>query len=327
MSEGLPISHGHLELHHLRNWIDRETIPSYDITTGLQDSRRGFVPRKQVRAYFTKDRYRAISSILRVILGDQSSEISARDVAENCSRIFCILYLINKANFIPIFVHFHSLFDRNLPFWDKPPNFPTDPSDANDGHFFKAFYDAQWRFCAPQMPPHSKLHYESNQILPIVSLERVANGNSGIVYKAFIHSGHDELLGQKHSPVKPTLQPNRCYAIKTFNRGDAQQSHYRESTAFTQVTEAGMRSTPGMIRFFGSFSYKDTFSIVLEYADTGNLENYFKTMAAPQSPQETIAFWSQLLEITKAISGLHTHHVSDGQSTLQEGQVLCVLWK
>lgn len=71
------------------------------------------------------------------------------------------------------------------------------------------------------------------------------------------------------------------------------------------ITGAQSIKRPGMIGFFQSFQYRDTFNILLEYADEYTLEHFFFDKPKPITGWEIIDFWESLLGIIKGICVLH----------------------
>lgn len=63
--------------------------------------------------------------------------------------------------------------------------------------------------------------------------------------------------------------------------------------------------SPSMVRYFGSFSYQDSYNVLLEYADGGTLDHYFENQAPPSQGSDIIAFWRSYFEVTKALARLH----------------------
>lgn len=62
--------------------------------------------------------------------------------------------------------------------------------------------------------------------------------------------------------------------------------------------------------FFSSYCVGGTYSILLEFADVGTLEDYMHNVDEPKSGREILDFWSSLLEILTplmTIHGLQTH--------------------
>lgn len=63
--------------------------------------------------------------------------------------------------------------------------------------------------------------------------------------------------------------------------------------------------TPGLIVFYGGFQHRDTYNILLEYADGGTLEDVFQKLDPPSRGFEINAFWRSFLEIFKGVEGIH----------------------
>lgn len=68
-----------------------------------------------------------------------------------------------------------------------------------------------------------------------------------------------------------------------------------------------------MIGFYLSFQYKDTFNILLEYAEEGTLEEFYANKPNPTTGQDTYDFWASFLEIVKGITLLHKQRLSSGE--------------
>ena len=60
-----------------------------------------------------------------------------------------------------------------------------------------------------------------------------------------------------------------------------------------------------MIAFYGSFEYRGSFNILLEYADGGTLEDVFQSEARPRNAQDILDFWSNMFEPIKAVFAIH----------------------
>lgn len=60
-----------------------------------------------------------------------------------------------------------------------------------------------------------------------------------------------------------------------------------------------------MIGFYGSFKQDNTYNVILEYADKGNLEQYFRTVSPPTREEDKIKFWERLFNLAKALVQMH----------------------
>ena len=295
----------HPVLHSLKTWIHKETEASYDITTGTR-STRGFIAEGRVQKHFSRNKYEALKRVLLAVFDEQHYQdlpVTPSEVAENCSRVFCILFLIGRARYIQTFIEYDSLSDSSLPFYSAPPDFPK------DDNFFVEFHAEQWRFCAPTVRPRGNLRYGDDHILPFLELEKRGAGRTGTVYMVKIHRDHDKLQDSAASALGGQLSDaatsHNYYAVKSMRKVDAHDSYDREAGAFKRLMEGGMRSTPGIIQFFCGFKYKDTFNLVLEYADQGNLADYFHANEPPRGAEDIWDFWEKLLEITAAVTTIH----------------------
>lgn len=110
------------------------------------------------------------------------------------------------------------------------------------------------------------------------------------------------------------LAPSHVYALKAYKGRDADRNFERETQAFMNITGAGSKITPGMIGFYQSFQYCNTFNILLEYADNETLEKFFELTPKPAESYEVLQFWTSLFQTVKGICTLHgSHFPADGQ--------------
>jgi serine/threonine protein kinase len=64
------------------------------------------------------------------------------------------------------------------------------------------------------------------------------------------------------------------------------------------------QSRRGVIRFLGSFTHGATFNIILEYANGGTLENYFRQFPPPSLSRDIHHFWESLLRLISVLTYL-----------------------
>lgn len=123
------------------------------------------------------------------------------------------------------------------------------------------------------------------------------------------------------TPANKSQPPSKnCFAVKTFRKRNAEADYERELDAFRQITESGARPCRGMVQFYGGFEYKNTFNIVLEYADGGTFEEYLLRQPKPNTGQDVLDFWTQLFDTIKALFRIHEHHLD--LDDLSESRVL-----
>ena len=182
------------EIQDLLDKIDRESVDVYDITnTAASSPSEKFVPIGKIEPYFRDNTYERTKRLLRAVFGS-NAPVSARDVAEKCCRICCILATLGEIRCIAEFVRHAYLHDRRLPFErGRPPgHFPMDTGMKD---FYDRFCEEQWKYCAPELrETTSGEHFEEQSILPFISLSIVGGGGSSVVYKAFVQPLHDKLV-------------------------------------------------------------------------------------------------------------------------------------
>lgn len=66
-----------------------------------------------------------------------------------------------------------------------------------------------------------------------------------------------------------------------------------------------LRSTQGIIGYCGTYVQDNTSNIILEYADQGDLDEYFKNVPQPATGGDIIKFWQHLFIIIKALTAIH----------------------
>lgn len=178
----------------LHRLFDQESYVSHDIIGKPNDSgstRPSFIPNGVIERLFrdTANNFWRVRGLLSEVV---SYRVSPKDLAEKCSRVFCILILIDKAEFIATFLDHEKLWDAQLPFGKHAPD--AFPGDSGDGDFYEKFIQAQWQFCAINLQSHSRLRIPENQILPIIASSRVGDGPKARVRRVEIQQYHDAFV-------------------------------------------------------------------------------------------------------------------------------------
>jgi cephalosporin-C deacetylase-like acetyl esterase len=73
----------------------------------------------------------------------------------------------------------------------------------------------------------------------------------------------------------------------------------------------------GIIEFHGSYSHGDTFCILLEYANLGNLEQLLKVLPPPLEPQDILDFWDSFFSLLSPVAHLHGHSYEQDNQIFQ----------
>lgn len=108
------------------------------------------------------------------------------------------------------------------------------------------------------------------------------------------------------------------YALKVFRNHRAKERHDAEVYTFQALSRHRESS---MIGFFSSHCCKDTYSVLLELADFGTLEEFMQEQEEPTSARDILDFWTGLLKILIALFQIHdlAGHADEFQ---QENQLI-----
>ena len=69
-----------------------------------------------------------------------------------------------------------------------------------------------------------------------------------------------------------------------------------ERAAF-QTLQTNTRPLKGVITYFGSFVYGDSFNNIIEYAEFGDLRHLMQSQAPPAKSEEILRLWKKLFEL------------------------------
>ena len=113
----------------------------------------------------------------------------------------------------------------------------------------------------------------------------------------------------------------KTYIIKTYY-GVSKEFYDKEVTAFRKL-----QFSPGcighvVIGFYGSYTQRDEYNIILEYADAGNLDQFLKNNDPPTDSSGIFKFWEALLDLVKALFSIHAIKPDDFGPPILRGSVL-----
>jgi serine/threonine protein kinase len=119
----------------------------------------------------------------------------------------------------------------------------------------------------------------------------------------------------KKQPSDPQLA--NTFVLKQYHGPDAERYYTNESKAFARLKRRGV---PNIIEFFGSFIHGRSHNLLLEFADQGNLEDYFHNIQPPSRVEDITNFWTQLFHLINALVGMHNVQIDDaGGSHIFQG--------
>lgn len=100
-----------------------------------------------------------------------------------------------------------------------------------------------------------------------------------------------------------STEPPRQYVLKTFRSRDAEINYNNERAAFSLLR--GSKPHPHIVCYYGSFRHSDTFNIILEYADRGDLEQYLQNTNPPSNAADIVNLWEGMSGLLLALLKIH----------------------
>ncbi|KAL8702872.1 MAG: hypothetical protein Q9201_003963 [Fulgogasparrea decipioides] len=284
------------EIQAFRRWNEATRRPG--IGGSNHASECGFTPLTAVKEYLGANQ--RIETLLASLFGSESTRVNAEVVREHYLRTLAVLLLIGEGPMIKHFVQYRSLRDHRLPYRSRPEDFPFSP----DPNFFDRFHNQQWQFCAADLEYNMDVYLHKEEILPIISREEIGQGGNAVIFKITVDPEYNKLV-PKHwkVPERPTELLD-TFVLKTYRGPDAKEQHRAEQDAFMRLRHA-RQPTPFVVAYYGSFIDDETYNIILEYADGGNLEDFMKSTPQPSTPEDMIQFWDRLCSITHGLSFIH----------------------
>jgi serine/threonine protein kinase len=109
------------------------------------------------------------------------------------------------------------------------------------------------------------------------------------------------------------------YALKTYYTQNAKNDYQNEVDVLRKLKPD---NHPNIIHFYGNFKYGETYNVILEHADQGNLEEYFNKIPPPSKLDDIARFWNALFGILKALHSLHMIRAKNVKIDNEEAKVL-----
>lgn len=289
------------ELRDFRKWVDEASVPGI-CGMGATDT-PSFMPVSVLNTYLDCN----LPSILKGLFGVSENKERYGQIRKRYVKVFATLLYIGKGELIDQFQEYDNLRDKKLPFAKKPDEFPSSPDDED---FFHKFYNRQWMFCAPEFHNGQiDSHYEDERILPIIRKEELGSpGNTKArAYKIVFHGSYNKLDPDVENPSDNT------FVLKTYTCKNSEQDYRDKLQAFLKLRASSNPSTC-VIGFYGSYWQHDTYNIILEYANSGTLEEYFQNVVPPSKSEDIVQFWEDMFNIADALRNIHSMHPGDGEA-------------
>lgn len=241
-----------------------------------------------------------IKELLKALFNDSDKYVpDAELIRKRYLRPFAILLSISNGRMIYQFVEHINLQNDFLPFHIKPHGFPS----STNCDLFEEFRRAQWEFCPVKLDYDTSCRLETDEIIPINRKEKIGDGGSAIIYKIVLDKEYDNLIPPGDGQDSEGHHQN-VYVLKTFRTQEAERYYEKERNAYRKIRLNG-KSPPNIIAFYGSFVHGETFSVIEEFADLGNLDNFMNSKTPPSSPNEKLVFWSNFLDVVSGLVRIH----------------------
>ena len=177
------------ELQAFQKWCVDDQNNLQGVKDRDNDQKARFIPQGQLEKYLCATE--RVERLLEALFKGEQMGISADKIRAHYLRAFAILIRIGRGTWIKLFIHYDGLRDKNLPFRDRPGEFPETSLAAEDD--FARFQQVQWQFCAYVMEWEMSADLHPDRILPIVSKEPIGRGGSAYIYKIKINPENDSL--------------------------------------------------------------------------------------------------------------------------------------
>ncbi|KAF8848375.1 kinase-like protein [Acephala macrosclerotiorum] len=281
------------------HWLKEKEVKVEWNPNPNSEKQKAYIPISLVRKHLQENNDERLENLLYALYKDEDHLIpNFRRMMSKCVAMLCILTRIGRGAEIHHFLR-HRLYDAYLPLNSEVETKGFPP----DNEFYKLFCQEQWTFFAPDFPMDMYDEFDADYVLPITfeNKDSPTLGGSAEIRKIRIHNPYDQLLPTSTRPR------SNVYALKTYCTPDAQNDYQNEVNVLRKLN---LNNHPHIIHFYGNFKYGNTYNVILEYADQGNLEEYFKTQPPPSLPEDIVKFWNNLFGILKALHTLHMVRVS-----------------
>lgn len=287
-----------------------------------------FLPYDLLETYLNEDR---IHIWLRAVYGQDRAGANLRTIAseiidKGCVRVFAILFVIRCGYLIRhVLAHALDLGDESLPFrkTQRPADFPGEPDVFHD------FCSIQYQYCVRPLK-NLNISFLIDRILPIKSMTKIGSGNSAQAYKAELHDGYNSIQSRPDKVRRRGQQHSNTFVLKKYRHinAEARADFRRECTAFATLNHDA--ADLNIVGYFGYITVEDhpgqqsehcANYLVLEYADCGNLEEFWQSFHHPASAAASWAYWEQIFGLAKALNRIQfvTSDTSDDDGTALRG--------
>lgn len=153
-----------------------------------------YIPRSVLTQYFALSGV-SLDRLLRENLEKDEHVPQTETILQQYLAVFSVLLSIGKGKYLNRCIE-RRYNDERLPLLDKPRHFPT----SDNGPFFDAFFDAQWKFCPATLTKNLiNFQIEPEQILPLKRREKIMSSASSVIYLVEVDEEYDFLIENRSS--------------------------------------------------------------------------------------------------------------------------------
>lgn len=314
-----------------REYFESQKEEGTDGTASGDDDVAHYLPENALRRYFSVDHIPIIYN--QIYPHHEHVNIipmyEPLHVRSKYRKVLATLLYIGKAELLDAFLSDESLNDKHLPFYERSARFPGTEQD------FDVFFEAQWKFCVLAMEYRHIADWHERQILPYkVQRRKLGEGNTGKACLIKIHPAHNKLNPTADGqPSKSTdsvhsdqvrsnatlivMQKTRStdrrqlstsclntFVLKEFRpRKNLRERWLDEAKVHVAIrTNDDLTADGGIVGFHGCFKHGGKFSILLEHATRGNLEQLLQSDERPKSYVDILDLWNSYFQL---LSTLH----------------------
>jgi serine/threonine protein kinase len=95
---------------------------------------------------------------------------------------------------------------------------------------------------------------------------------------------------------------DRKYVLKAYTDSRYRPLYTNEARALTTLQQP---KNENIVGYYGSFVQNGTFNLLLQFADGGNLLDYYGNTPPPTDPADVRRFWRSLFSVFKGLHAVH----------------------
>ncbi|KAJ4244270.1 hypothetical protein NW757_010629 [Fusarium falciforme] len=262
-----------------------------------------YVPPSRLKEYWTEE------TVQEVLDACHLRENVAK-IMKSFPRVFSTLVYAGQPEKINLFIR-RNTDDVHLPMFGLPPEWPP---------VLRKFLHDQWMFCPLEFSDDLMFKRELpiRQILPVTYLESLRN-------KSWCGDGPSIQKVEIHPECNAMTAKDTHVVFKTF-KGPGMKRLYKAEAEIYSKLSSMPKTQKNITKHYGSFSFEqtDTQIIIIEYAAQGSLLDFFRETSPPDTPEEFLMFWRELLKLVPALHAFQTFNRSPLEGSSRNGFTMAV---